>query len=75
MTDEMRVKVEKVMKNLERNKMKPYFCDTHSFFFQPFSCPCLLIVIGFEHFEIIVYQQDVGVYILQNSAGDMIGTV
>ena len=27
MTDEMRVKVEKVMKNLERNKMKPYFCE------------------------------------------------
>lgn len=26
MTDEMRAKVEKVMKNLERNKMKPYFC-------------------------------------------------
>ena len=25
MTDEMRAKVEKVMKNLERNKMKPYF--------------------------------------------------
>ena len=24
MTDEMRAKVEKVMKNLERNKMKPY---------------------------------------------------
>ena len=27
MTDEMRAKVEKVMKNLERNKMKPYFCE------------------------------------------------
>lgn len=27
MTDEMRVKVEKVMKNLERNRMKPYFCE------------------------------------------------
>ena len=25
MTDEMRARVEKVMKNLERNKMKPYF--------------------------------------------------
>ena len=28
MTDEMRAKVEKVMKNLEHNKMKPYFCET-----------------------------------------------
>lgn len=28
MTDEMRAKVEKVMKNLERNKMKPYFAKT-----------------------------------------------
>ena len=27
MTDEMRARVEKVMKNLERNKMKPYFCE------------------------------------------------
>ena len=27
MTDEMRAKVDKVMKNLERNKMKPYFCE------------------------------------------------
>ena len=27
MTDEMRAKVEKVMKNLERNRMKPYFCE------------------------------------------------
>ena len=27
MTDEMRAKVQKVMKNLERNKMKPYFCE------------------------------------------------